>query len=455
MDGKTRIVSVPALDPATSSADPPLPDTPPRRKGRHRIAGVDLARGIALIGMIGAHTLNTTGVLGWAPSTWASVVQGRSSILFAVLAGVSVALMTGGTSPVSGGRLRDARTRLLVRAVLIFALGSVLTVISTYIAIILQVYAVLVVGVLPLLRWSVRRLGLLALVLCLVSPVVNLLAAYAVAWSSSPSAPGEVSLIFFGGDFPAVVWWAFTVLGLLVGRLDLSTVRVAARLLLVGAVLAGIGYTAGWATTQLAEARGWWPEEQLVTVDPPSLAGPAVGDEADPPAEADVAGGAPAPTGLGPDGRDDLSGQPCTVTDESISCGSPGGVVPQGGSQGPPSPEPVQLLGARPHSGTTFEMVGSAGVALAVLGLCLLVPRRARWAVSPVRAAGSVPLTIYTAHVVVMEIAADQVHHHGGALFAGQVLAALVFGSLWTRWRGQGPLEKAVAAVARRTVTGT
>jgi uncharacterized membrane protein len=93
----------------------------PKRAAKPRIRGIDLARGFAIFGMFGAHILMTE-ELGWDPSTWAGIVHGRSSILFATLAGVSVALMTGGSQPYDGERLRDARTRLLVRAVLLMAI---------------------------------------------------------------------------------------------------------------------------------------------------------------------------------------------------------------------------------------------------------------------------------------------------------------------------------------------
>ena len=69
-----------------------------------RIAGVDLARGLAVLGMLAAHLL-WLGSLSWTePSTWGAIVNGRSSILFATLAGVSLGLSTGGPTPPSGAK---------------------------------------------------------------------------------------------------------------------------------------------------------------------------------------------------------------------------------------------------------------------------------------------------------------------------------------------------------------
>ena len=72
-----------------------------RLNGPQRIAGVDLARGLAVIGMIAAHVLWIEDFDFADAATWVAVVDGRSSILFATLAGVSIGLVTGaaGRSP--------------------------------------------------------------------------------------------------------------------------------------------------------------------------------------------------------------------------------------------------------------------------------------------------------------------------------------------------------------------
>ena len=52
-----------------------------------RIAGVDLARGLAVIGMLAAHLLTIDAFDAGRPETWIDIANGRSSILFATLAG--------------------------------------------------------------------------------------------------------------------------------------------------------------------------------------------------------------------------------------------------------------------------------------------------------------------------------------------------------------------------------
>ena len=98
---------------------------PHPRGDADRLIGVDAARWLALIGMIGVHTMparDPDGSLTWVEHAFA----GRSSALFAVLLGVSLALMTGGSRRHEGARLRQGAAGIAVRAVLVGAIGLAL-----------------------------------------------------------------------------------------------------------------------------------------------------------------------------------------------------------------------------------------------------------------------------------------------------------------------------------------
>src|SRR3954447_13365633 len=160
--------------PGVVTAAPP-PDPAARRasEGRQirrpgRVTGLDVARALAVFGMLGAHFAGVPGDVDASPSSWLGVVHGRSSILFAVLAGVSVALLTGRTVAPAGRDLVRARTRLLVRAAWVFGIGVALAALDT-VDVILGVYGVLFVLALPFLRWSPRRLLLAAGVLAVLT----------------------------------------------------------------------------------------------------------------------------------------------------------------------------------------------------------------------------------------------------------------------------------------------
>ncbi|HEY0215473.1 MAG TPA: OpgC domain-containing protein, partial [Cellulomonas sp.] len=95
-----------------------------------RIVGVDMARGLAVIGMITAHVGPGGPGDPW-PASLAQVVDGRSAALFVLLSGLSVALISGGPEPVVGTRRVQARTRLLVRAFGVLGIGALTLVLGT------------------------------------------------------------------------------------------------------------------------------------------------------------------------------------------------------------------------------------------------------------------------------------------------------------------------------------
>ncbi|MBB3081965.1 heparan-alpha-glucosaminide N-acetyltransferase domain-containing protein [Geodermatophilus sabuli] len=336
-----------------------------------RIAGLDVARGLAVLGMFGAH-LGATGDLSWSPSSWASLVEGRSSVLFATLAGVSIALLSGGATPASGRELGRARTRVLVRAAWVFAIGGVLEVLGTFVAIILGVYAVLFVLALPFLRWARRWLLLLAGAIAVAGPFLVLeLGQWVTAQDRSRSAFAALTVT---GRYPALIWWTFVLVGLAVGRSDLRSARVRLTLVAGGALAAVIGYGGGWLSTARVE-----PGRRLAGME----------------------------QGFGQSGRWDAA----------------------------------WFAGAEPHTGTPFELVGSAGVAVAVIGVCLvladLLPRLT-W---PLGAVGAMALSVYTAQIAAIWLL-DLPLQPGWDVWVRFTASTLVLATAWRLRMGRGPLER-------------
>lgn len=211
-----------------------------------RIVGVDVARGLAVLGMFTAH-LGTAG-RAYPPTDVLQVADGRSAALFALLAGVSLALLSGGPVPVAGDALSRARVRIAVRAALIFVLHWPLVALGTPVLVILGAYAVMFLLALPFLR--VPPAGLFAAaagVVLLIAPPVALL-------GDDLDGPEALEVfvldLVLTGAYPAVVWIAYVLVGLGVGRLDLTAARTQTRLLAAGVVLAVLGYgpplLAGW-----------------------------------------------------------------------------------------------------------------------------------------------------------------------------------------------------------------
>ncbi|MEH3076040.1 MAG: heparan-alpha-glucosaminide N-acetyltransferase domain-containing protein [Quadrisphaera sp.] len=91
-------MSTPAGGPGPGGAARSTALAAPRRD---RLVGVDAARGLALLGMMGTHLVSRTTADGGVSWVY-EVFSGRASALFAVLAGVGLALSTGRTESPRG-----------------------------------------------------------------------------------------------------------------------------------------------------------------------------------------------------------------------------------------------------------------------------------------------------------------------------------------------------------------
>src|SRR5688572_29706598 len=87
-----------------------------------RLVGLDVARALALLGMVATHVIASRTPTG-EESLAHVLASGRASALFAVLAGVSVALLTGRRTPLRGQDRWRAVGGLAARALLVALLG--------------------------------------------------------------------------------------------------------------------------------------------------------------------------------------------------------------------------------------------------------------------------------------------------------------------------------------------
>jgi hypothetical protein len=373
----------------TASSTEVLPtELPTSRRGR--ILGVDAARAVALVGMFATHIfpLRDDG----RETLTAVVASGRASALFAVLAGVGVALATGGPQPPVGARAHlQAAAALVVRGALVGALGLSLVALDAPVAVILAYYGLLFVVASPLLRLPAGALAAGALLACVLTPVASHL--LRAGRSSVPSEqpgwaalaePGEL-LVTLGltGYYPVLTWTTYLLAGMAVGRLDLHRPRVAAGLLIGGVALAATAT----ATSAL-------------------LLGPGAAR-------------------LGPEAAQRRHG--VTPTDSWW-----------------------WLAVDSPHSGTPIDLAATIGSALAVLGAMLLLARWAGPLVLVPAAVGAAPLTLYSLHVVALAVYAGR-GSDDVVVWVSHVLVATAIGvGLWLAG-SRGPLEAVVAAAARAT----
>ncbi|HET6268821.1 MAG TPA: heparan-alpha-glucosaminide N-acetyltransferase domain-containing protein, partial [Arthrobacter sp.] len=217
-----------------------------------RLAGIDAARGLALLGMMATHVLPTFLPDQQLTPTWVGLtLSGRASALFAVLAGIGLALSTGRQQPLEGSELWAARRGIAFRALVVGAVGLSLGGLEVNIAIILVHYAVLFLCVLPFIGLRVKQLLGLAAAWVLLAPVLAyllrpwLLAAtpplklgHNPSWEDL-STPGPLlGDLFLTGYYPVLQWIAYLLIGLAIGRLALSKPAVQALLLAGGTVVA-------------------------------------------------------------------------------------------------------------------------------------------------------------------------------------------------------------------------
>lgn len=204
-----------------------------------RITGVDATRGLAVLGMVTAHVGPSSEVF-WSPTGWLAVTDGRSAATFAMLAGVSAALLSGGPDPVIGTRLVQARTRILVRAALLFVLGGLVTMLGTPVAVILVHYALYFAVVVAFLRARPPELFWTAAAFAVLGPPICFTIAAVLA--QEDVRPTVLADLVVGPYYPAGIWMAYVLTGLAVGRLDLRSRTVRLRLAGAGTLLALVGY---------------------------------------------------------------------------------------------------------------------------------------------------------------------------------------------------------------------
>ena len=356
-----------------------------------RLVGIDIARCLALVGMMATHILPSE------RDGQITVVQqlagGRASALFAVLAGVSLVLVAGTREPLRGRPWLALQAGTAARAVLIGLIGLLVGGLGTNIAVILACYAVLFVLAAPFLALTTRRLAVAAGVSAVLGPPLSLWLrrdlpppSYAVPSFDSLAEP--VTLLrelLLTGYYPAATWLPYLLVGMVLGRIDLRSVATAIRIAVVGL----LGVVVAWVVADAYLERPGVRRDLIRSFDVPGWSG--------------------------------------NLTD-SLTHGLYG-VVPTGSWS--------WLMVRAPHSGAWFDLLMTLGSACLVLGLCLLLGRLAPRVLGVVFGAGAMTLTLYTLHVVLRQ--KGWWDSDTASTFVGQVALVLVVGGGVPRPRAARP----------------
>ncbi|MEC3978500.1 heparan-alpha-glucosaminide N-acetyltransferase domain-containing protein [Amycolatopsis sp. H20-H5] len=379
---------------------------------KKRLVAVDATRGVALLGMIAVHSLYESTDAG--SPTWSfAVFGGRAAAAFAVLAGVGIAFMTG-RKRVGAAAAKPTIAALVTRALAVFAIGLVLGSFSDAAlgAVILPYYGVMFLLAVPLVFLPTWLIAVAGAGFALGVPALShvWLAHLPQANLDNPvfgdvlhQPLSLVTELAVTGEYPALPWMAYLCAGLVVGRLNLKSVKVAAALLASGVVLA-----VGTAVLSSQLLNRWGGLAHIWAAAPGS----------------------------------DLT---TAETSELLTLGGDGTVPPDSW---------WWLAVNAPHTSTPVDLIGTTGAALALLGLLLLLGhvthkwvRRVVTAVlSPLAAAGSMTLTLYVAHILFINSDYDRYDATLGYIL--QVIAVLLIGLCWRATAGRGPLESLVTALA-------
>jgi hypothetical protein len=375
----------PASDPAAPAREAEPSTAAGRGRSRGRLAGIDLARALAIIGMFAVH-VSPSGT-GERLAYVLAVPRGRSALLFGLLAGVGVALLTSSRTR----SVVEARFTLAWRVAVLLPLGLALQNLDHGVYVILADYALLYVLAILVLRWSDRWL----LAVWWVSTVVGSVGyRYGqlhdpfgfrrIAASFGDQAGELLHRLVLSGPYPLITWAAPFCFGLWLGRRDLRDPAVRWRLVVVGGAVAVAVPVLSWGLTTL------------------------------------VASGVAGFGGVGMTGPAEVGGSP-----ELAGWWA--------------------LLDDAPHSQRPLWLVSATASAVAVLGVSLVVADRFGRVVAPLVAAGQLAFTWYVAHLLVLHFREGWLRT-GSVVGTFGVVAVFtvvmgVGSMLWLRVAPRGPLE--------------
>ncbi|WP_461021048.1 heparan-alpha-glucosaminide N-acetyltransferase domain-containing protein [Trueperella pyogenes] len=367
----------PALAPAPVSTTP----QPAAQRFRGRIRGIDLARGLAILGMIWAHVKPIIYEPGTVSYILSEIPSGRSSALFAFLAGISLAILSGRNVTYTGEQLRHAQLRIVGRAVILLAFAAFLSIFPTVIAVILGFYAAWFILAVPFLHWSPKKLGIAAGVVALIGPqIIN--GFHYLSYTFDIFLSGGVNAylyeVLLAGMYPGLAYMAYVFAGMAIGRLDLNSTAVRLRMLTAGLAISVVGYGSGYL------AAIFMPFEPLPI--------------------------------------DDIDAFSFLPKEPTIG--------------------PWDFFSIEPHTNTTPEVLGNLGFALIVLALCLWLTPLAKNVFFPIAAVGSMSLTAYVGHAFGLYFKEDWFMSMSPTPFLIVAGAVLAFCTVWALLPlRRGPLE--------------
>lgn len=400
-------------------------------RARARYVGIDLARFLAVTGMMANHLI-AFGAMNPQVSEFdqragdiaSTATSGIAAALFAVLGGVSAVFAT--RRALAAGRTGAAIASMMIRGLVLIAIGLGLGFLETPIIVVLAYYGVSMIVVSVFIAARSWVIALTATALVFAGGPLNALARRALDVVEEAGTPSFETLsaeplitlrgLLLTGTYPAITWVGYLLVGMLIARMLLAAAK-RGTLTRVALALAGAGALVATAAIALST----WVLGHL-----------------------DVFGVTT------PEGIDDA-----TFT-KFLG-------MQQFGA--PPSPELWAQLVASPHSGSPAEMLRTIGLSFLIIGLLVAIfdsRGTAPGAVTDIfRAAGAAPLTIYTLHLIATSLLWAPIFAGGDfdsmlpwwvvgvGAFAVQFAGVLIIGAVLSALGRRGPLEALTSGIAR------
>lgn len=231
----------------SENSQTPTPRRPTIQPNSSRIIGFDVARSVAMLGMMVVHFSLVAATDRTQPAWMVGVLallDGRASATFVILAGIGVTLMSQ-RAVASGDQqaISAVRRSLVLRGVFLLVVGFINLIIWT--GDILRIYGVSLIVASYVLTWPNRRLLVLATAFVVVFACLMLVANFEQNWEWETltyrnlwTPAGSVRNLFFDGFRSVFPWTGLVLFGMWLGRLDLTDLRVNRRVLTMGIAIA-------------------------------------------------------------------------------------------------------------------------------------------------------------------------------------------------------------------------
>jgi uncharacterized protein len=214
-----------------------------------RIEGLDFARALALFGMfvvnykviVGAEGNGSEGLI-W----FTELFQGRASAVFVLLAGIGISLMTrkarNGDSDLL---IRKSKKNIWKRSAFLFFLGMVLYV-AGWTGDILHYYGVFMFIVSFLIAASNKIIIIICSLFGLIAQIMQVTSNYLNGWDLDRpfieytdfwTIEGFLRNLLFNGYHPIFPWICFFLLGMIIGRLELTNNIIIKKVGIISSIL--------------------------------------------------------------------------------------------------------------------------------------------------------------------------------------------------------------------------